>query len=84
MFGRHKKEWKVSLLIEGEKGARQVSRLEQLDGVNPMFDMYPIDVDLPQRHTLRRATQIALEYAKAGIYSVIYRGRKKPLSAEKR
>lgn len=81
---RFKKEWKVDVLIEGEKGARLVQRMEKFKKVNPDFDQYPVDLDLPQKHTFKKAIQIATEYARGGIYSMVYKDKKKPLSAERR
>ena len=75
MFGRHKKCWKVDLNVEGELQARTVSRKEGLPDINPEFDAYPINVQLPKR-TFKQAVRTALEYAQAGIYSVIYKNKR--------
>ena len=74
MLGR--KKWKVDLNVEGQLQAMTVSRNEGLPGVNPEFDNYPINVELPKRMTLKQAVQKAIDYGKAGIYAIIYKGKR--------
>ena len=75
MFG--KKKWKVDLNVEGYLQAMTVSRNEGLPPVDPDFDHYPINVELPKRMTLKQALQKTLDYGKAGIYTILYKGKRK-------
>lgn len=76
MFGIGKK-WKNEILIEGEKGARLVSRIENLPDVNPEFDCYPVDMKLPGRRSFMEAVKKSIEYSKHGIYNMFYKIQKK-------
>lgn len=75
MFGR--KKWKVDLNLEGELQAMTVSRNEGLPSVNPEFSQYPVNVQLPKRMTLKEAVNKAIEYGKNGIYTIIYKEKRK-------
>lgn len=77
MFGRKKKEWKVDLNVEGYLQAMTVSRNEGLDSVNPDFDNYPVNVELPRKMTFKQAMKKVIEYGKSGIYSIPYKGKRK-------
>lgn len=74
MFGR--KKWKVDLNVEGYLQAMTVSRNEGLPVVNPDFDQYPINVELPKRMTLKEAIKKTVDYGRAGIYSILYKGKR--------
>lgn len=71
MFGR--KQWRNEILIEGEKSARLVSRIEKLPDVNPDYDVYPVDMKLPKKRTFWEAVKKSVEYSKAGIYNMFYK-----------
>lgn len=75
MFGRGK--WKNEILIEGEKEARLVARIENLPDVNPDYDIYPVDMKLPGRRTMMEAIRKSIEYSKHGIYNMFYKISKK-------
>ena len=75
MFGR--KKWKVDLNVEGELQARTVSRKEGLPDVNPEFNNYPINVELPKRMTFKQAMRKVIDYGQAGIYTILYKGKRK-------
>ena len=75
MFGRGK--WKNEILIEGEKEARLVARIENLPDVNPDYDIYPVDMKLPGRRTMMSAIKKSIEYSKHGIYNMFYKITKK-------
>lgn len=70
-----RRNWKVDLLVEGEKSARLVSRLEHLPDVNPEYDVYPVDIKLPKKRTFKEAVNKVIEYSRAGIYSMIYKDK---------
>lgn len=76
MFGR--KKWKLDLNVEGELQANAVSRKEGLPRANPEFDQYPVNLELPKKMTLKQAIQKAIEYGQAGIYSILYKSKRKP------
>lgn len=67
------KKWRNSVLIEGEKEAAMLAREENLPGVNPDFDSYPLDVTLPKRRSLWQAVKKAVRYSSMGIYNMIYK-----------
>ncbi len=71
MFGR--KNWETKILIEGEKSAQLVSRIEKLPDVNPDYDVYPVEIKLPKRQTFREAVRKAIEYSKHNIYTMFYK-----------
>lgn len=71
MFGR--KKWKNSVLVEGEKEATLVAREENLPGVSPEFDAYPVDIALPKRRTFWGAVKKGVKYSQMGIYNMIYK-----------
>ena len=75
MFGR--KKWKVDLNVEGYLQAMTVSRNDGLPKVNPEFDNYPVNVELPKKMTFKQAVNKAIDYGKAGIYAIIYKGKRK-------
>lgn len=78
MFGRRKKEWNLDLNVEGELQAMAVSRKEGYKAVDPTFDRYPINIQLPKKFSLKEAVQKAIDYGQAGIYSIVYKCKKKP------
>lgn len=67
------KSWRNSVLIEGEKEAALLAREENLPGVNPEFDLYPLDVTLPKRRSFLEAAKKAVKYSSMGIYNMIYK-----------
>ena len=71
MFGR--KQWETKILVEGEKSAQLVSRIENLPDVNPDYDVYPVEVKLPKRQTLKEAIKKTIEYSKHNIYTMFYK-----------
>ena len=68
-----KKKWRNSVLIEGEKEAMLVSRMEGLPEVDHNFNNYPVDLTLPKRRTLREAVKKAIDYSKANIYNMFWK-----------
>ena len=75
MFGR--KNWETKILVEGEKSAQLVSRIEKLPDVNPDYDVYPVEIKLPKRQTFKEAVMKAVEYSKHNIYTMFYKISKK-------
>lgn len=75
MFGR--KIWETKILLEGEKSAQLVSRIEKLPEVDPEFNVYPVEVKLPKRQTLKEAIKKTIEYSKHNIYTMFYKVSKK-------
>lgn len=75
MFGR--KKWNVDLNVEGPLQAMAVSRAEGLPGVNPEFDNYPVNMEIAKKVSLKDAISKAIEYGKAGVYSIVYKGKRK-------
>jgi hypothetical protein len=71
MFGR--KKWQTKILIEGEKSAQLVSRIEKLPDVNPDYEYYPVELKLPEKTTFKEAIKKAVEYAKHNIYTMFYK-----------
>ena len=71
MFRR--KKWETKILVEGEKSAQLVSRIENLPEVNPDYDLYPVEVKLPRRQTLKEAIRKTIEYSKHNIYTMFYK-----------
>ncbi len=67
------KRWRNDILIEGEKSAKIVSRIEKLPDVSPDFDDYPVDVKLPGRRTKRQAVKKAKMYSDLNIYNMFYK-----------
>ena len=79
MFNRKKKEeenWCVDLNVEGSLQAMALSRNEGLPGVNQEYNNYPVNVEIVKRTTLQDAVNKAIEFGKAGIYSIIYRNKR--------
>lgn len=72
-----RKKWVNGLLIEGEKEAMLVAREEDLPGVNPDFDSYPVDITLPKMRTLWQAIKKSIKYSSMGIYTTIYKYKHK-------
>lgn len=75
MFGKGK--WANKILIEGPKDAQLVARIEKIPEVNPDFDDYPVDYTKPGRRSLLGALKVALNYAKANVYCMFYREKRK-------
>ena len=65
--------WKNSVLVEGEKEATLVAREENLPGVDPEFDCYPVDITLPKRRTFWEAIKKSVNYSKMGLYNMVYK-----------
>lgn len=74
MFG--KKNWETKILIEGEKSAQLVSRIENLPDVNPDYDVYPVELKLPKKQTFKEAIKKVIQYAEHNIYTMIYKVKK--------
>lgn len=75
MFG--KKKWRNVVLIEGEKEAMLVSRTEGLPGIDHAFNRYPVDFEIAQPQSFRKALRKAIFYSKAGLYNLFYKEEKK-------
>lgn len=75
MFGL--KRWRNDVLIEGEKEARLIARIEGYPDVNPDWTVYPLDLKLPKKRTFLQAVKTAVEYSKHGIYNTFYKVTKK-------
>ncbi len=67
---KRKKNWSNTLLIEGEKEAQIVARLEGLPMPNHDFDMYPVDLQLPKRCTFLESLKKAVKYSELNIYNI--------------
>lgn len=67
------KRWRNSVLVEGEKEATLVAREENLPGVDPEFDSYPVDIALPKRRTFWKAVKKSVRYSNMGLYNMIYK-----------
>lgn len=80
MFGR--RNWRNDILIEGEKEAKLIARLEGYRDVNPDWYIYPLDLKLPERRTFWQAVKKAVEYSKHGIYNTFYKVTRKRKEAE--
>ena len=72
------KKWRNEILIEGQKEAREVARLEKLPDVDATFDDYPVDYKKPGLRSFKEALRIAMEYSERGIYNIFYKERRKP------
>lgn len=72
MFGR---KWRNSALIEGEKDAILISRMEHLPSVNTEFDGYPVDLTLSKKVTFFQAIKKSIELSKANIYNMFYKDK---------
>lgn len=68
-----RKKWRNSILIEGEKEAMLIARMEGLPEVNRDFDAYPVDMTLPERRTMREAIKKAIAYSKANVYNMFWK-----------
>lgn len=66
-------KWRNSVLVEGEKEANLVARTENLPGVDPGFDGYPVDIQLPKKRTFWQAVKRAINYSRMGIYNMVYK-----------
>lgn len=82
MFGS--KKWRNVVLIEGEKEAKLIARIEGYPDVNPDFDRYPVDLKLPGKVTLFSAVKKAIEFSKHGFYNLFYKITKKEEDEERR
>lgn len=67
------RKWRNVILIEGEKGAQIVARIEKLPDVNPKFDQYPVDYKIEKKFTKKKAIKNAIEFSKLGLYNMIYK-----------
>ena len=66
MFGR--KRWETKILVEGEKSAQLVSRIENLPDVNPDYDIYPVEVKSADNTQAKSYKQFCSKYnPKKGI-----------------
>lgn len=73
MFG---KNWRNSVLIEGEKEAMLIARMEGFPAVNPEFDSYPVDVTLKKKQSFWGAVKRAVLFSERNIYNMIYKDGK--------
>lgn len=72
---RKKSWWTVVLLIEGEKEAQIVARNEGLPMPDHNFDRYPVDLELPEKMSKRKANKKLLRYSESNIYGVLTKMR---------
>ena len=68
-----KKKWRNSVLVEGEKEAMLIARMEGLPDVDHNFDNYPVDVTLTRRCSFREALKKALLFSERNMYNMIYK-----------
>lgn len=68
-----RKKWRNSILIESEKEAMLVSRMEGLPEINHDFRDYPVDYTLPKRRTMIKAIKKAIEYSKGNVYNMFWK-----------
>lgn len=80
MFKRGK--WRNVVLVEGEKEAKMVARIEGYPDVNPDFERYPVDLKLRERRGFWSAMKKAIEYSKHGIYNIFYKTTKREREEE--
>lgn len=71
MFG--KKKWRNAALIEGEKEAIIISRMEGLPEPSHDFDGYPVDMTFPKKVTFYQAVKKAKMLSQRHIYNVFYK-----------
>ena len=72
MFNFNKK-WRNTVLIEGQKEAEAIARLEGLPAVNPDFDDYPVDITLKGKVSFVDAVKKAVVLSNMNIYNMFYR-----------
>jgi len=77
-------KWRNEVLIEGEKSARLLARLEGLPGVNPNYDRYPVDVKLAEKNSFLKAVKRSIQFSELGLYNMFYKITKKGERQEKR
>lgn len=68
-----KKNWRNTVLIEGQKEATTIARMEHLPDVNPDFDNFPVDVTLGGKRTFWQAVKKAVTLSQKNIYNMFYR-----------
>lgn len=68
-----KKKWRNTILIEGEKEAQIVARMEGLPMPDHEFDQYPVDLQLPKKLNFKEAVKRMVDYSKLNIYNIIYK-----------
>lgn len=78
MFGKIgdifiKKKWRNSVLIEDEKEAMLIARMEGLPDVDHNFDNYPVDMVLPYKRSFWDAVRKAVDYSRGNIYNMIWK-----------
>lgn len=71
MFGKGR--WKNQILIEGEKEAQLVARIEGLPDVNPEYQCYPVDMKLPGKRSFWEAVKKSMQYSKHNVYNMFYK-----------
>ena len=74
MFG--KGNWVTKLLVEGEKDAQLVSRIERLPEADPRFENYPVEIKLKKKRSFWQAVKVAVDYAGHNIYSMVYKDKR--------
>lgn len=72
-----RKKWRNEILVEGEKSAQLVARIENLPDVNPDYNIYPVDIKLPGKRSFWQAVKKSIEYSKHNIYNMFYKVQKK-------
>ena len=70
LFG---KKYQNSVLLENSKEAMIVAREENLPDVDPEMDIYPVDMLLPKKRSLKGALKRCMELSKMGLYSMVIR-----------
>ena len=68
-----RKKWKNMLLIEGEKDAMLVARLENLPEPSKDFDDYPVDLTLNKKLSFWKAIKKSVAYSERNIYNMLIR-----------
>ena len=68
-----RKKWRTTVLVEGEKDAMLVARMEGLPEPDPAFQGYPVDLTLPKKKTFIQAVKTAMAYSQRNIYNMFYK-----------
>jgi len=71
------KKWTNVVLLESFKEAALVGRAEDLGGVNMNMseDIFPLNMEMPERRTLIGALHKSLEYSRMGLFNIIIKNR---------
>lgn len=79
-----KRDWRVTILIEGEKEALIISRmLKKKVYVNSDFDDYPVVITMKKKYTYREAGKIARKLSSLYIYNLFYNVSGKKIDSKK-